>query len=60
MDLALWALNNGRSADELATALGLSEKEAAFVFTDIQAKRSATRYLHARPALVQPVSEVAD
>jgi NAD+ synthase len=59
MDLALWALNNGRSSDELADVLGISKESAAFVFADIQAKRRTTRYLHARPVLVEPVTEVA-
>ncbi|MBX3608538.1 MAG: NAD(+) synthase [Hydrogenophaga sp.] len=45
MDLALWALNHQRSADELATALGITAAQAARVFDDIRAKRRATEYL---------------
>jgi NAD+ synthase len=58
MDLALWALNNGRSAAELAGALKLTEPQAAHVFRDIEAKRKTTRYLHARPVLVEGLPEL--
>jgi NAD+ synthase len=58
MDLALWALNAGRPAAELAAAIGISEKDAEFVYSDIQSKRRTTHYLHARPALVDPVLQV--
>ena len=55
MDLALWARNHGHGADELAAALGCSAEQAAAVLADIDAKRRTTRYLHARPALVDAV-----
>lgn len=55
MDLALWARNHGHGALELAEALGISEPRAAAVLNDIDTKRRTTRYLHARPALVEPV-----
>jgi len=58
MDLALWALNHGRSAAELSGALGISETQAALVFADIEAKRRTTRYLHAKAILVEPVAEL--
>jgi NAD+ synthase len=58
MDLALWALNNGRSAAELAAALKITEPQAAHVFRDIEAKRKTTRYLHARPVLVEALPEL--
>ena len=58
MDLALWALNNGRSAAELAPVLKLTEAQAAHVFRDIEAKRKTTRYLHARPVLVEALPEL--
>jgi NAD+ synthase len=58
MDLALWAFNHQVPAPELATALGLTAERAALVYRDIQAKRAATRGLHARPLLVRPVPEV--
>lgn len=58
MDLALWALNHGRPASELATALGVSETQAQAVYDDIQNKRRTTRYLHQPPVLVSPVPEL--
>lgn len=58
MDLALWALNHGLPAEELASALGVSPEQAALVYKDILAKRTATRALHSRPLLIDPVPEV--
>jgi NAD+ synthase len=55
MDVALWAHNQGRPVRELAQRLSLSETQAGFIYDDIAAKRRATRYLHARPQLVEPV-----
>lgn len=55
MDLALWARNHDHGADELAAVLGCSAEQAAAVLADIDAKRRTTRYLHARPALVDAV-----
>ncbi|MBW7930336.1 MAG: NAD(+) synthase [Gammaproteobacteria bacterium] len=58
MDLALWAHNHGRSAAQLATALGISEEQAVNVYRDIEAKRRTTRYLHLKPVLIEPVAEI--
>jgi NAD+ synthase len=58
MDLALWAHNHGVPAGELADQLRISEGQAEFIYKDIEAKRSATRYLHSKPVLVDPVIEV--
>lgn len=58
MDLALWALNNGRSAKELAGALKVTEAQAQRVFDDIENKRRTTYYLHARPELIEPIASV--
>ena len=58
MDLALWALNHGHPASELASALGLGETQAQAVYDDIQNKRRTTRYLHQPPVLVSPVPEL--
>lgn len=55
MDLALWARNHGYSAAELAETLAIPEARAAAVLSDIDAKRRTTRYLNARPALIEPV-----
>lgn len=58
MDLALWALNHGRSAAELAQALQITEQQATHIYRDIEAKRRATRYLQLKPVLVEPVTEL--
>lgn len=52
MDLALWALEHGRSAADLARALGMSPAQAEAVYVDIANKRRTTGYLHERPLLV--------
>jgi len=58
MDLALYALNHGYSAQALADAIGITEQQAVQVFRDIEAKRRATRYMHLKPQLVEPVAEL--
>lgn len=58
MDLALYALNNGYSAAALAQAINVTEQQAQNVFHDIEAKRRATRYMHMKPVLVEPVPEL--
>ena len=55
MDIALWAHNHGYSAAELGEAIGIGEVQAQRVYRDIEAKRHATRYLHAAPALVESI-----
>jgi len=55
MDVALWAHNHRVPASELATALNIGTEQADFIYADIEAKRRATHYLHARPMLVEPV-----
>ncbi|KUL94194.1 NAD synthetase [Bosea sp. WAO] len=59
MDLCLYGLNNGLSAEQVGTAAKLSAVEVERVFADIAAKRRATRYLHLEPQLVEPVAEIA-
>jgi NAD+ synthase len=59
MDLALWAHNHAVPASELAAALGMTEEHARIVYGDIEGKRRTTHYLHARPLLVDPVTEVS-
>lgn len=58
MDLCLWAKNHGVPGDEVARALGLAPEQVGRVYRDIEAKRRSTRYLHAAPALVEPVVEL--
>jgi len=58
MDVALWAHNHQVPVADLAAALGIGEDQARFIYSDIESKRRATHYLHARPVLVEPVFEV--
>lgn len=58
MDLCLYGLNEGISADEVARAAQLTTIQVERVWADIAAKRKATRYLHLGPQLIQPVEEI--
>ncbi|WP_316368645.1 NAD(+) synthase [Candidatus Thiodiazotropha sp. CDECU1] len=58
MDKALWALNIGATANELAEMLGITQEQANFVFQDIQNKRKTTHYLHAKPYLIEALPEL--
>lgn len=58
MDLCLYALNNGVAAEAVAPVVNLTAEQVERVFKDIHAKRRATRYLHMRPLLVAPVTEI--
>jgi NAD+ synthase len=57
MDIALYALNHGASADLLARELALSDEQAEHVYKDIKAKRRTTGMLHWPALLVEPVTE---
>lgn len=59
MDLCLFGKNNGITADVIAGAAGLDRATVTRVWADIDRKRSTTRYLHAKPALVAEVPEVS-
>ena len=59
MDLALWAHNHQVPAADLAERLGLTVEQARFIYTDIESTRRATHYLHAKPILVDAVTEVS-
>jgi NAD+ synthase len=56
MDLALWAYHRKLPARTLAAALNIEEARAGFIYRDIEAKRRAARYLHARPMLIEEVA----
>jgi NAD+ synthase len=58
MDLCLWGKNHGTDPGEVGAALGMSREAIAAVYRDIDRKRRATRYLHERPLLVDPVIEI--
>ena len=53
MDLCLYGLENGIPAAEVARATGLTDEQVLLVWQDIEAKRKATRYLHAPPLLIE-------
>jgi NAD+ synthase len=57
LDLCLYGLNHGISADEVAAAAGLTATQVQKVFKDIDSKRRAARYLHARPLLSAAMGE---
>jgi NAD+ synthase len=58
MDLCLYGLNNHIASGVVADAAGLTEDQVLMVWRDIATKRKATRYLHAGPLLVDPVTEI--
>ena len=51
MDLALWALNAGKTTQEAADLLEIDAAQAQAIYDDIRTKRRTTRYLH-RPAVL--------
>jgi NAD+ synthase len=51
MDLCLWAIDAGRSPEDVAMLLGHTPEQVLRVFKDVEAKRRTTRYLHAPPLL---------
>ncbi len=53
LDVALAYLDSGRTAAELAGALGIDELAAKRIYADIAAKRRTTRYLHEAPVLIK-------
>ena len=58
MDLCLYAHNHGVPAGDVAAALDLRADQIERVYKDIAQKRRTTRYLHAKPLLVEPVPEI--
>ncbi|HET9440577.1 MAG TPA: NAD(+) synthase [Longimicrobiales bacterium] len=58
MDLVLYALNHGWSAEVAAEKLGLQPDQVTRAYADIEQKRSTTDYLHTTSLLVEPVSRV--
>jgi NAD+ synthase len=58
MDACLYARNHGVAAPAVAAAVGLTPEQVERVYRDIDQKRRTTQYLHTRPLLVEPVSEV--
>lgn len=58
LDLCLYAHNHQVPVDEVAAATGLTVDQVLHVFKDIDTKRSTTRHLHKRPALVEEIADV--
>ncbi len=54
MDLCLFARDNGYSAEEAASGLGLTAEQVERVYRDIEGKRRFARYLHLEPQLLEP------
>ncbi len=57
MDLCLYGLTHGLSADAVAHATNLKAEQVELVWRDIESKRRATRYLHEAPLTVEQVLE---
>ncbi len=57
LDLVLYAHNLGMNPAAVAAELGRTPEEATRALRDIEQKRTATRYLHMPPLLVEPVLE---
>jgi NAD+ synthase len=58
MDLCLYGRNHGVPAADVANAIALTPAQVERIYRDIDQKRRTTHYLHARPALVEPVVEI--
>lgn len=59
MDLCLYGKNNGYTPAEVAPAVGLTDDQVAYVYKDIDTKRSTTNYLHLPPILVGNIPEIS-
>jgi NAD+ synthase len=55
MDVAIWAIVNGKSAQELAGYLDIDVATAERIYQDIRSKRSTTAPLHWKPATIEHV-----
>lgn len=58
MDLCLYGKNNGYSPEDVAQAAGLTPEQVAYVYKDIDTKRSTTEYLHLSPVLLGDIPEI--
>lgn len=58
MDLCLYGKNHQVPPADVAKVIGLTAEQVGRVYRDIDVKRSATRYMHLKPLLVEPVNEV--
>ena len=58
LDVCLYAFNHGIPATEAGPAAGLTARQVELAYRDLADKRRATRYLHERPLLVEPMPEL--
>ncbi len=58
MDLCLYARNHDVAVSEAAAVTGLTPQQVEYVYRDIDAKRTSTRYQHQRPLLVETIPEL--
>jgi len=58
MDLCLYGKNHNIPGGVVAGAIGLEKAKVKLVYSDIDKKRSTTRYLHLSPLLVDNVPEI--
>jgi NAD+ synthase len=56
MDICLFAKNNNHPPESVAPLVELTVEQVRRVYLDIDAKRTAARYLHAVPQLVEEVN----
>lgn len=59
LDLVLWAMNHGVTAESCARVLGFTPTQVQRVYDDLEQKRRTTAYLHAPPMLLEPITELA-
>jgi len=60
MDLCLYGKNNNFSAESISSTVGLNTEQVERVYSDIDIKRSTTRYLHLPPLLVDEILEIKE
>ncbi len=60
MDIAMFGLNHGKTAEEVAEETGLTPEQVNRVFRDIETKRKTTLPLHRKPILLDRVPEIED
>jgi NAD+ synthase len=55
MDIALWCYNSAATSSQLAQALDIDEDRAEYIYKDIEAKRTTTKYLHYQPFTIDNI-----
>jgi len=58
MDYCLYGLNHGVDAAEVGMMADMTGEQVERVYRDIQNKRTATKYLHVSPMLMEDVKEI--